>query len=58
MVAWMNNWTYARDEKTSPWTGQMSLFRQLRMLKDHKGVSKVYAVPSPLKNMNDIFESP
>jgi fructan beta-fructosidase len=37
-IAWMNNWSYANKLPTSPWRGQLTLPRSLRLIKTGTGI--------------------
>lgn len=39
LIGWMDNWQYAAKLPTSPWRGQMSLPRQLSLVKDEYGLA-------------------
>lgn len=36
-IGWMNNWPYANSLPTTPYQGQMSIVRELRLVRDYKG---------------------
>jgi fructan beta-fructosidase len=38
MIAWMNNWDYARDAPTNPWRGAMTLPRSLALRRSPEGI--------------------
>ena len=38
MMGWMDNWQYAKDLPTSPWRGQMTFPRTLRLVKTAAGI--------------------
>jgi sucrose-6-phosphate hydrolase SacC (GH32 family) len=49
-MGWMSNWQYAAKLPTSPWRGQMSLPRQLSLLKDEAGLALIQEpVIAPLR---------
>ena len=39
LVGWMNNWEYAAKLPTTPWRGQMSLPRELSLVRDGTGLA-------------------
>jgi fructan beta-fructosidase len=39
LLGWMDNWEYADKLPTSPWRGQMSLARKLRVIEDQDGLA-------------------
>lgn len=41
MIGWMNNWQYAKDLPTSPWRGQMTFPRSLRLRQTPEGLRLV-----------------
>jgi sucrose-6-phosphate hydrolase SacC (GH32 family) len=51
LIGWMNNWQYAAELPTSPWRGQMSLPRQLSLIRDQEGLAiKQEPVVDPLRS--------
>lgn len=38
MIGWMDNWQYAKDLPTSPWRGQMTFPRSLKLVKTSAGI--------------------
>ena len=51
MVGWMNNWQYAKDLPTSPWRGQMTFPRSLRLRKTPEGMRLVQTPIDPLRRL-------
>lgn len=50
LIGWMSNWQYAAKLPTSPWRGQMSMPRQLSLLKDAAGLAlKQEPITEPLR---------
>lgn len=37
LIAWQSNWSYTGDAKTSPWYGNMTLPRELQLVKSSEG---------------------
>ena len=51
MIGWMSNWQYADKLPTSPWRGQMTLPRQLKLRETAEGIRLIQA---PLKELQTL----
>jgi len=52
-IGWMDNWGYAKQMPTSPWRGQMSVPRTLKVCEGEKGKQLCHA---PRKEVNELFK--
>ena len=50
-IGWMNNWQYAKDLPTSPWRGQMTFPRSLRLRKTPEGLRLVQMPVDQLRRL-------
>lgn len=56
LIGWMSNWQYASKMPTSPWRGQMSLPRQLSLLRDTAGLAiRQEPIVAPLRGRHSIL---
>ena len=50
-LAWMGNWTYARDVPTRPWKGNQSIPRALQLIKGQHGYQ---LIQKPIEELNTL----
>ncbi|MEQ9305460.1 MAG: GH32 C-terminal domain-containing protein, partial [Marinoscillum sp.] len=50
-LAWMGNWTYARDVPTRPWKGNQSIPRTLQLIKGQHGYQ---LIQKPIEELNTL----
>ncbi|GEB76277.1 MULTISPECIES: GH32 C-terminal domain-containing protein [Sporolactobacillus] len=53
MLGWMSNWNYVGEQKTTPWHGEMTLPRELTLVRDNSGYSLKQA---PVKEVNQLSQ--
>src|SRR5258708_21350232 len=53
LIAWINDWTYARNIPTSPWRGAMTIPRQLELKQLADGIRLVESPVKQLESLRD-----
>ncbi|WP_181444421.1 glycoside hydrolase family 32 protein [Bacillus sp. 03113] len=54
MLGWMSNWAYVGEQKTTPWKGEMTLPRELTLVKNGENDYKI--IQKPVKEIDQISQ--
>ncbi|MDF2564633.1 MAG: hypothetical protein K0Q53_1028 [Massilibacillus sp.] len=55
MLSWMSNWDYVGEQKTSPWKGEMSLPRELTLVRAGKDA---VLIQRPARELAQLIQNP